>query len=272
MANACVFCGDASRGLTDEHVFSDWITDVFGVRGAPGMNAMGTPGTEDVLHWRGPPMQAVVKVLCAKCNNEWLGARIEPRAKRLLTPMIRGESQLIRSRVQRLLAFWAVKTAFMGDHLQPKNRVVPDSQYRDLRKTEQPSPSHIVWLTHRPAPTGGLDSPLAEYLKEPVRYLVTDNPDEMRKWVGGDHGYYHIEFAIGCVVFQVFGHTVPTPITIEAQPGFPGICIWPIRASFTWPSGPGIAGGPKGMFALHAAFDKPADSRPLPDAPSHDEP
>ena len=29
MANACAFCGDNSRRLTDEHVFGNWVSRLF---------------------------------------------------------------------------------------------------------------------------------------------------------------------------------------------------------------------------------------------------
>jgi hypothetical protein len=32
MANPCVFCGDDSARLTDEHVFADWITGFYAER------------------------------------------------------------------------------------------------------------------------------------------------------------------------------------------------------------------------------------------------
>ena len=63
MANPCVFCGDDSAQLTDEHVFADWITDFYAERVGKlpyGTVEMGASSGEPRL-FRTVPFQQVVK-------------------------------------------------------------------------------------------------------------------------------------------------------------------------------------------------------------------
>lgn len=134
MANACAFCGDDSRRLTDEHVFGDWVSRLFGSKAPPdGFNGKAQifDAAGNLKEFAAIPFQQVVKIPCEACNTGWMRG-LEDSVIPFLTPMILGERVRLRPSRQRLLATWCVKTALVMDHLHPRSRIVPDAHYHEL--------------------------------------------------------------------------------------------------------------------------------------------
>jgi hypothetical protein len=75
MANACAFCGDDSRRLTDEHVFANWISKLFESQ-APREDFNGKAQIFDAVgnlkEFAAKPFQQVVKIPCKACNTGWM--------------------------------------------------------------------------------------------------------------------------------------------------------------------------------------------------------
>ncbi len=134
MANACVFCGDDSARLTDEHVFADWISEFF--KKHLGVHFDGVSQLVDesgrVTQYPMVPFQQEVKIVCQGCNGGWM-RRMEDSVQPILKPMMLGERTRVRAGPQKRLASWAAKTALVLDHLHPAARVVPDSHYGRFR-------------------------------------------------------------------------------------------------------------------------------------------
>src|SRR5438046_2705856 len=114
MANACVFCGDDSRRLSDEHVFGNWIYRFFRNQLNADLN-----GVTQLLDAEGGitqypmiPFQQRVKIVCEACNNGWM-RRIEEGAQAFLERMMLGQMTRLRPPDQKKLATWAVKTALV---------------------------------------------------------------------------------------------------------------------------------------------------------------
>jgi hypothetical protein len=260
-SNACVFCGDDESGLTLEHVFSDWISDVLEVRGKAGSNTRFSHEAKSPVQWGGRAFQWKVKVLCFACNNKWLG-QVEGQVKSILGPMIVGQPTQLNVASQRLLSFWAVKTALMANHLQPLSEFVPKSHYERLYATGKPPRGTRVWIGHRTMPADTDADPLGDLafghvtkLDDPYR----DRGEEIVGAISDGHRMYRCTFGIGCVVFQVFGHDMPFDVDIVASPTSPLVQIWPAIPPFEFPNGLGIEmlGG---LRALDAFFDRKASS------------
>jgi hypothetical protein len=122
MAKPYVFCGDDRTRLTAEHVFADWITDFYTKRmGKPptGMVEMGTPSGQ-VRQFRTVPFQQTVRIVCATCNNGWMGS-LEARIKPYLSKMLIGQDARLRANAQRDLARWCVKTVMVMEQFNPSD-------------------------------------------------------------------------------------------------------------------------------------------------------
>jgi hypothetical protein len=264
VAGACVLCGYNDGPLTDEHVWPDWIATALDVRERTGNYYIaGEPGTPPRLSWHGEPFQAVVNVLCWDCNHH-LGEVLESPASVLLKPMIAGkQTQMLRPHHQALLSSWALKTALMMDHFCPNPRLIPDDEYAMFYKREQPQQGrHQIWITARDLPFGTDDSPWATTYKQPVThvelspYVASQLP--LAQWINEGRVMWRFTIAIGCVVFQVFGHNVPTLVNINTGDA-PVTKIWPVGRRFRWPAH--LIERDEGALNLHRAFN-PAPGRP----------
>lgn len=264
MANACVFCGDSSQRLTDEHVMADWIGKDFGQ--IPTGISQITNAKGELTQWPSAPFSDVVKIVCQdRCNGGWM-SDLEAAVKPILGPMMtRGWVTTLSAPTQQTLAFWAVKTALVIEHLHPRHRVVGDSEYGGLFAAQQPLPTHVVWIGRRNSPGDNLVSSLKESLN---RIQVPADNHKMTQAIrqATDNGarMYRFTFSIGHVVFQVFGHNIPMTLQIEGGTGFHDVVqqIWPPKSDVTWPPPKSVesVGGTEG---LHRAWG--STSRPTPE-------
>jgi len=111
----CLFCGGTTT-LSAEHVMPKWVQTVLGT--APGTYismVSGVPHT--VRSWRGTGFSHTIRTVCRPCNNGWL-ARLEARAKVVLTPPILGQPSNLGPAEQETTSVWAVKTAAVIAHVQ----------------------------------------------------------------------------------------------------------------------------------------------------------
>lgn len=109
----CIFCGGAD--LTDEHLIADWVQRAFARSRRPGPSLSGTFVARDQMRMhREPPIDSV-KVLCRRCNNEWV-SQLDNAASIILKPLIRGERAVKLDRAgQTVFAAWLFKTALVFD-------------------------------------------------------------------------------------------------------------------------------------------------------------
>ena len=122
----CIFCG--SGGLTKEHVFADWLRDLF---------PRDETTTHDFGRYEWPkgiitnePKAAIrqlqghvgsrkLRVVCKACNTGWMSA-LEQRAKPILAPLIVGEVSHVSPLMQNIVATWATKTMMIAERLAPR--------------------------------------------------------------------------------------------------------------------------------------------------------
>jgi hypothetical protein len=263
MPNACVFCGDDSSGPSNEHVFGDWISNLFGHYPDGTSQLLAEDGT--VRSWGTVPFQDRVRVVCRRCNTGWM-SQLEGRVKAVLGPMLlRGWITSLSPRTQADIAFWAAKTALVLDHLQPRARVVPETEYAALHSAQSALPAHMVWLAHRSRQVDQMGDLLGSSLKQPITHIaLSENQDagpfrdRLEQWVAEGRGMYRITFTVGRVVFQVFGHSLPTQVGISAQSEQASVVqrIWPVGGDVSWPPPVSIE-SIGGVEALHRAFDRP---------------
>ena len=192
---------------------------------------------------------------------------LEKAVKPILGPMMtKGWVTPLSPPTQRLLAFWAVKTALVIEYLHPRHRVVPDAHYSALYAAQSPPPGVMVWIARRNA-YGDL---MSSSLKEAIGgvHIAADNPSLQRRVLqlanSGQAKMYRFTFTIGHVVFQVFGHNFPMKMEIGGGEALADVVqrIWPIDEDITWPAARCIEDIPNGLLGLHAAWNPPADQAP----------
>lgn len=253
-ARRCAFCCKEKR--TREHILGDWLAKYFPVSGK---NAVATITRQDGSSFSFPTnaFEQKVKVVCETCNTGWMSA-LEGRVKPFLGQMIRAAvpTTLDNSR-QRILATWAVKTAFMFDKIHTATPVVPESEYHRLYVAQQPPSGYVVWIGFRADLRNGAgQDELAAAKQQVVPYTRIDPTlaPVFEKLVAAGHVQFRVTFTVGHVVFVVYGHNFPGTFHIELSKPLNNLVssIWPPIGIVQWPPiGVDIIGG---WNALHDRF------------------
>lgn len=109
MSDTCIFCGGGP--VTQEHVFSKWLQEVFPqskVGPAVASYIHGPPGAAPYNTFpTGRVATVTAGIVCATCNNVWMSI-VEGAAQGLLTPMALGRPRTLDMQEQLTLATWAV--------------------------------------------------------------------------------------------------------------------------------------------------------------------
>lgn len=258
MARACVFCRSTKHEITKEHVLASWLTQLYAGSGIGLAEIVRRDGAK--ISYPLKLFQQTVRKVCGKCNNGWM-ATLEGQVKSILGPMMHDNRQTkISLREQKLIATWAVKTAFMLDHLHPAESIVPASEYHRLYAAQQPPAGYLVWLAQR---NTFYDSSGRELLAASRHQFVNfvNATDEaaaaaVREGASKGHVVFVITFAIGYAVFQVFGHNFPGSFEVAIPPINATQLVWPVQPDASWPPAVPIdhIGGFEG---LHNAFNPP---------------
>jgi hypothetical protein len=189
---------------------------------------------------------------------------LEHGVKSFLGPMIRhGQATTLTPPRQKALAAWTFKTALMFEHLQPKDRVIPDAEYEAFYVVKEPPPyQHNIWAAYRRTLVNSGDESFVLMLQEPIGRIVYPKDMADRFIEAHERGCraYRITFAIGHVVFCVAGHNYPVPVQVTMPTSHVGLRIWKVQGDITWP--PAIAVDDDiigGFVAFHHLFNVPPD-------------
>jgi hypothetical protein len=188
----CAFCGCSDRKITKEHVWPNWVRDLF----PPGPNTVAqhrhneTPRQYVVLN----DMGITVNEVCELCNNGWM-KRLEDGVQPVLEPCIQHGRPCAFSPSQQFALFqWATKTAFVVDLVnKPDRRYFAASdrrQFHDARSVESIEP--YVWIAAhhwRDSQAIGIDGQVWFYDQEEPQRSLTH--------------LYHMTMTLGYFAFQV---------------------------------------------------------------------
>lgn len=230
MAGVCVFCG-ASGALTGEHVLPDWLT------------AIGLP-MDEVAHGAGwlnlierpmgvsQPFRRTVKDVCGPCNNGWM-SDLEAVAKRVLTPLILGESGVIESPDRGAVATWFQKTALVAMLVSPeedraRGYGLPLSEYHELyqrRASQEPLPATQVWIGRYEG-----DGRTGSTWVVPQVVAIDELPDLDTPQA------YAMTLVLGQLVLHGVRFTsTALSVDLATERGMP--CLWPGDGPVAWPEG-----------------------------------
>ncbi len=225
----CVFCGGGPVSVEDvwpkwiKRLLKDRLTDTsFVVEQGDGKKR------------ETPELDATVKRVCERCNNEWMSL-LEEQAKPILTPMIMGEIPVrLTPASQLILATWAVKTALMLDCLNTeRQRVYPASVYSSFFQDRHPAPQTAVWV-------GAYWDPRPRFYASTQPIEMAQPPEYTREGIViGGRAYKKgvlSTFAANAAVFQI-ANMLDQTVAIRDVPDPPGaIHIWPqTGVTFDWP-------------------------------------
>lgn len=228
---------------TKEHVFGNWLADLFGVKGRNLTMYTSTAGPK----WTTRGMGVVVDA-CAACNNGWM-SNLEGRFSTAFSAAILGHPTTFTTSDLTTLAHWATKTAVMlQPHLDGMGEVayVPEGHLSSL--PSGPPIGTRVWL--------GAYAPV-------TRFVFWQNVPMSP----GNEPLTRDSRRTGYVMLMTIGHVMIVVLALDAAfaddlavVGLPnGVFrpVWPAPTALGWPDGvilndQGVAAfwPPKGLVAF----------------------
>lgn len=181
------------------------------------------------------PFKTTVKNVCKACNNGWMGS-IEGVAKRVLTPLILGESRHIEEGDQGAIALWAQKTALISMLLssaedRAQGYGLPPSEYELLyarRDMLEPLPSSQFWIGRY---AGSLQ--LGSVWVTPLSVQIDGLPESV-----GPHAYA-TTIALGALLIHGIRYT-SREFKLRTELRLPLVPLWPSTGMTTLASEAGV--------------------------------
>jgi hypothetical protein len=225
----CIFCGRDVK-LTREHVFPQWLSEVFPDLGeADYLRRLVSFDDDRRDQWPGRPFDVVVKDVCADCNNGWMST-LEHQVQPILTPMLQDQPRTLTVLDQHLLSTWAMKTmlTMQGANIGGE-RVVALERYRWFCEHQTPLPGSHIWLCRY---TDQTRWPLSVH-QWGMTVREADGPAPQP---GDSMNGFGVVFAIGPVAFWLFGYRLPGEPRTSAGSDDAHLLIWPaLGPDVRWP-------------------------------------
>lgn len=197
---SCALCGATGVPLTDEDVIPKWALRAFDVQGPVTIQVREEGGSPREVGKRRTLKLVLEGGLCQQCNNVRL-SQLENKVKPIFAPMAVGcQPTRLDANALRLLATWAVKTAFLVE-------LALRQQHSGARSVEGylPSPREMAWLFAKLEPPPRSLAWLGCWdcqRESPFRYGPSGAP--LVTADGVPVAGHFATFTLGFVAFQVF--------------------------------------------------------------------
>ncbi|HEY6256051.1 MAG TPA: hypothetical protein VIY51_09695 [Xanthobacteraceae bacterium] len=93
----------------------------------------------------GDPKSRRVKVVCRRCNNNWMSI-LQNRAKPMLLPLMHGEKSTLNERKQSIIAAWAAMVVICAEYIAPGRAAMSVVDRRHLYLHKQAPPRIRIWI------------------------------------------------------------------------------------------------------------------------------
>lgn len=245
----CIFCGKGD--LTKQHLFPQWLQQIAAAAGPN--HAIEFSG--EVMHpdgilrthksetvRQGPTHTAKLRVVCRRCNNEWM-SRLEERVKPLVTALVTGSPTTITRTQRKNLAAWITMVAAVSEYYSPKAVILPQVFRTRFMNTQAPSRALSVWIGNYSGKQMHMSLrkrqlSVQRKLGPEARHSLSKVYDER---VAGPN-LVTATFAIGHFYAHFFSSLLPewVPLYRRTLKGGPIELLWPIQSrwlssSLKWP-------------------------------------
>jgi len=247
MPRECAFCPAPANSR--EHLWPDWLNEIL-----PGSKrfTMRDENKEIIGDWVKPKLDWKAKVVCERCNNEWMSELENVHAKPSLTDLILGKQDVPVDRTRaNSIALFAFKTAVVFNHLRRGGAPFFERSARHEFRNSLTIPFNVdMWLTGF-APSG---SGFAQTVYHDGK-IPPDKTLEM----------YVCTYAIQHLVIQIVGYKELGIHQVVSKNQFQAIPFWPeIQDAFVWP--------PTEVLHTVSDFDSFSARWQTVDVVSHDKP
>jgi hypothetical protein len=133
--------------MSREHVFPRWLAALFEDGGPVEMHRIHqTKDDRQTAVHTARLFDHTVKDFCEVCNTGWMHD-LEEEARRIVTPMVRGQAVVLDAREQDIIAIWATKTILAAGMGMGGGRLsLPPESYSWFGRHRRPLPGSVVWI------------------------------------------------------------------------------------------------------------------------------
>ncbi len=148
MPSSCIFCG--GQPLTREHIWANWFraylprTLPFYHSGRIVLNEDNTQ-THSSKKIAGDPKSRKLRIVCNKCNNDWM-SELQRATKPILIKLLHRQQISLTELRQRQLATWVAMTVICAEYLQPASVSIPVTARRWLFTKRTPPDNMRIWI------------------------------------------------------------------------------------------------------------------------------
>lgn len=160
----CMFCGHGP--ISKEHIFAQWMHPYlpngkdFESGGTPihtlQLTQVGFDGGTSAgsllrgkLDRPGVMKSKSLRVVCVRCNNEWMGG-LQTKVKPILLPFIGGEWIALTPAAQQLLAAWITMFAIVVEKTDESVETFTQAQrtefYEQMEQHRRPLKNCLIWI------------------------------------------------------------------------------------------------------------------------------
>src|SRR5262249_11321537 len=93
----------------------------------------------------GDPQSRRVKIVCKKCNNEWMSV-LQEHTKPVVLPLLKGDRTVLDRTRQNILAAWAAMTVICAEYIEPTRAAMAVVARRHLFKNKQAPDCMRIWI------------------------------------------------------------------------------------------------------------------------------
>jgi len=218
----CAFCPHSAK-LSGEHIWSEWMRDLF-----PTKKIRFTSFDEkhEILRqWSSNEIDMTAKVVCQKCNNEWMSSLESSHAKPAMAHLIVGNKELTVSETQaRGIATFAFKTAVVAEHMKRDRRRFYSREVRhEFAKTLNIPANTQMWMA-------GFLLMGSGHIHSCYHEGKIDSTNRIEMHV--------CTYTVGHLTFQVVSARCTVPLMFRPVPGFDHLAapFWPqMPVPIHWP-------------------------------------
>ena len=155
-ANACIFCGLSSGGISKQHLIPAWMQKVVPLDPNQRNHISATHMTRhsavappqrrySVTQRNGAPQSRRLRKVCVSCNTGWM-SQLETLVKPFLAPMLIGDPRNLTANQQQALAAWAEQVVMVNEFAELNQVVSSQADRKHLMDRMTAGANSRVWI------------------------------------------------------------------------------------------------------------------------------
>lgn len=226
----CIFCGKQEK-LTKEHVFPNWLSNLYENNDLVINEFVGDTN----IKWLSKIFQHKARVVCRDCNNGWM-SDLEKSVIPIIKKMILLKKMTIDENSQKILSFWAQKTALMINQSMPSGIKITQDVFDDIYKNKSHSNKILVNLGWRMKFNGKKEEPIGSFYIMQIPSVDINKKifNNVKHQIENGGFIWKSILSIGPIVFELIGHNMNVKLEITCNSKVFN-CIRPYKNDLNWP-------------------------------------